>query len=114
VYSNNTYLTTKPTGVKIIIRPNAYEPGRANIIVYNWDLKDTVQVDVSKVLRQGDRFEVRNAQDFFGAPVLSGAYDGQPLTLPMKGLTMAKPVGVDRDLPTTWPEFNVFILLKVG
>jgi hypothetical protein len=32
----------------------------------------------------------------------------------MKGLTMAKPVGVDRDLPTTWPEFNVFILLKVG
>lgn len=114
VYSNNTYLTTKPTGVKIIIRPNAYEPGRANIIVYNWDLKDTVQVDVSKVLRQGDRFEVRNAQDFFGAPVLSGTYDGQPLTLPMKGLTMAKPVGVDRDLPTTWPEFNVFILLKVG
>jgi hypothetical protein len=114
VYSNNTYLTTKPTSVKIIIRPNAYEPGRANIIVYNWDLKDTVQVDVSKVLRQGDRFEVRNAQDFFGAPVLSGTYDGQPLTLPMKGLTMAKPVGVDRDLPTTWPEFNVFILLKVG
>ncbi|MGQ9525438.1 MAG: fibronectin type III domain-containing protein [Armatimonadota bacterium] len=111
-YPNNTFLASKPTGVKVVVRPNAYEPGRANIIVYNWDLNDSVQVNVSNVLRQGDRFEVRNAQDFFGSPVLRGTFDGQPLVLPMKNLTMAKPVGVERDLPVTWPEFNVFILLK--
>src|SRR5438034_4271735 len=29
-----TYAGSAPTGVKIVVRPNQYEPGRANIIVY--------------------------------------------------------------------------------
>ncbi|MBI3666959.1 MAG: right-handed parallel beta-helix repeat-containing protein, partial [Acidobacteria bacterium] len=34
--------TKRPSGVKVFIRPNQYEPGRAHIIVFNWDLSDTV------------------------------------------------------------------------
>ncbi len=39
VFPGNTYYgSTRPTGVKVFVRPNAYEAGRANIVVYNWDL----------------------------------------------------------------------------
>ena len=74
--SNTYYGSTLPTGVKVFIRPNAYEAGRANIAIYNWDLQNTVSVNVSSVLSPGDGFEVRNAADFFGAPVLTGTYSG--------------------------------------
>ncbi len=72
----NTYLTSRPTGQRIFLRPNQYEPGRANITIYNWDLKPAVEVDLSAILAPGDRFEIRNVQDFFGEPVVSGTYEG--------------------------------------
>ena len=100
-----------PTGVQVFVRTNAYEPGRAHIIVYNWDIKDAVEVDVSGVMAAGTTYEVRNAQDFFGAVVLTGKYDGQPLRLPMTGLSVAKPIGFDTAPSPTGPEFNVFMLL---
>ena len=31
--------TRRPSGVRVFVRPNQYEAGRANIIVYNWDLR---------------------------------------------------------------------------
>ena len=75
--SNSYYHTTKPTGAFVYVRPNAYEPGRANITVYNWNRASSVAVDVGNVLTVGSQFEVRNAQDFFAAPVLSGTYAGK-------------------------------------
>ena len=113
-FPSNTYHgTTRPTGVKIFVRPNSYEAKRANIAIYNWDLQSTVSVDVSGVLAPGDGFEVRNAQDFFGAPVLTGTYSGGSIVLPMAGLSVAVPVGVVAPLPTG-PEFNAFILLPAS
>jgi hypothetical protein len=53
---------------------------------------------------------VRNAQDFLAEPVLSGVYDGQPLELPMNGLTVAAPNGPLLTPPPTGPTFNVFML----
>ena len=35
-YPDNTYYSTRPTGVKVFVRPNAYEAGRANITIFNW------------------------------------------------------------------------------
>jgi Right handed beta helix region len=49
-----------PVGTKIFIRPNQYEPGRANVIVYNWQLKSNVEVDLREVLTMGAPYEVRN------------------------------------------------------
>ena len=55
-YPSNTYHgTTKPTGTFAYVRPNAYEPGRANITVFNWDMKSTVAVDVSAVAGRSAR-----------------------------------------------------------
>jgi hypothetical protein len=111
--SNTYYGTSRPTGIKVFVRPNTYEAGRANIVVYNWDLAATVSVDVSAILSPGDGFEVRNAADFFGAPVLTGTYGGGSITLPMDNLTVATPVGVPAP-PPTGPEFNAFVLLPAS
>ena len=81
----NSQLINHPTGTRVFIRPNLYEPGRANIAVYNWDLANQVNVDLSQYLRAGDRYEIRNAQNYFGAPALTGTYDGKPVSLTMTG-----------------------------
>jgi Right handed beta helix region len=112
---NSRYVLGRPTGSEVFVRPNKYEPGRANIIVYNWDLRDTMDVDVSKVLTVGSRYEVRNVQDYFGAPVVSGTYNGTPIHLPMIGIQPPVPVGGWVTAPSvTGPEFNVFILTRTG
>ena len=110
---HSQYQAGRPTGVKIFLRPNQYEPGRANIIIYNWDLQGSVDVDVSSVLAIGARYEVRNAQDYFSPPALSGTYDGTALHLPMTGLSVATPVGTGNAPAATGPEFNVFILRQL-
>ena len=109
-----TYAGSAPTGVKIVVRPNQYEPGRANIIVYNWAQQSTVSVDVSGILDRGDRYVVQNAEDFYGPPIASGIYKGQPLELPMVSITPPSPVGVvtAQPAPVTGPTFNVFVLMK--
>jgi len=105
-----------PTGVKILVRPNQYEPGRGHVIVYNWDKKPAAEADVSCVLKAGDKFEVRDAQNYFGKPVLEGAYDGKPLALPMNLTEVAQPVGEVPHLKArysrhTAPEFAVFVVM---
>jgi len=111
-----TYAGSAPTGVKIFVRPNQYEPGRANIIVYNWAQQSAVSVDVSGILDMGDRYVVQHSQDFFGPPVASGIYTGGPLELAMVGITPPSPVGVAtaQAAPVTGPTFNVFVLMKTG
>ncbi len=36
------------------------------MIVYNWDKKPTIEADVAGVLKAGDQFEVRDAQNYYG------------------------------------------------
>ncbi|MFN2516034.1 MAG: hypothetical protein ABR556_07450 [Pyrinomonadaceae bacterium] len=101
----------RPTGAQIFVRPNSYEAGRANIVVYNWELRDQVVVDVSSVLTMGTNFEIRDAQNYFGKPLARGTYKGEPILLPMKLSEMPLPVGnVERRPRHTAPEFGVFVL----
>jgi PKD repeat protein len=110
-FPNNSYFTNRPTGVKVFVRPNQYEPGRANITIYNWDRVPSVGVSLKGILKAGTAYEIRNAQNFFGPAVLSGTYDGSStLSLPMNGLAPAIPVGRPAP-PPTGPEFQVFIVL---
>ncbi len=97
--------------MKVFVRPNAYEPERANITIYNWDRQGTVAVSLKGILSAGTEYEIRNAQNFFGPVVRSGTYDGSStVSLPMTGLVPATPVG----LPTptgTGPDFQVFVVV---
>ena len=108
-----TYAGSAPAGVKIVVRANQYEPGRANIIIYNWAQDSTVSVDVSGVLTPGDQYVVQNAQDFYGSPIASGTYSGGTLQLPVVNVAAPSPIGVTttRPAPVTGPTFNVFALM---
>ncbi|HET7453252.1 MAG TPA: PKD domain-containing protein [Thermoanaerobaculia bacterium] len=112
-FPSNTFYSSSPATARISVRPNAYEAGRANITVYNWGLAATVPVDVTGVLAVGQTYEVRNAQNWFGAPVLTGTYDGNPISLPMTNLGMATPFGWTAPAPSG-PLFNVFVIRQTG
>jgi hypothetical protein len=110
-YPGNTYTTQRPTGVRVVLRPNEYEPGRANITIYNWSQVASTAVNVSGLLQTGDAYEIRNAQNFFGPPVLSGTYSGVPINVPLGALPAAAPVGWPT--PLTSPDFQSFILIRL-
>ena len=74
--------------------------------MFNWGLAPSVNVDVSGILAVGAPYEVRNAQDYFGPPVMSGVYAGGTIALPMSGLSVATPIGGAVMPPPTGPEFN--------
>jgi hypothetical protein len=104
-----------PSGTKVFVRPNKYESGRALIVVYNWGMQTAVDVDLSTVLRAGQRYEVRNVQDIFGAPVATGTFNGASISVPMNGVT--PPARLGRTTPTppkTGPYFDTFVLVPVS
>jgi hypothetical protein len=104
-----------PTGLWSYVRPNKYEPGRAHVILYNWDRLPIVSVDISAAgLTMGQSFEIRDAENFFGNPVVTGVYSGNPVNIPMTGLTVAQPAGLyPFKLSHTAPEFGAFVVLPV-
>ncbi len=70
---------------RVIVRPNRYEPGRANVIAFNWARKPAVEFSPDKVLQPGDRYRLLDPRDFFGKPVVAGQFDGTPIRLPVAG-----------------------------
>lgn len=115
-YPNNTFTTARPSGLRVFVRPNRYEQGRAHVAVFNWDRLSSVPVDLSSVLGVGDAYEVRDAQNFFGPAVSAGVYSGQPVYVPMVGLTeVAQPKGSPVVTPIhTDPEFGAFIVVRTA
>ena len=119
--ANSTYSASRPTGVKVFLRPNKYEAGRAHITVINWDLNDTASLDLSGTgLTVGQAFEIRDAQNYFGTPLVTGVYAGNPVTVALPGTGSAvtpiigagDPQNVGLVLPVhTSEEFNAFVLL---
>ena len=112
-HPDNQYLDAAPRESVAYVRSNAYEPGRANVIVYNWALADAVEVNLNMVVALGATYEVRSALDFTGPPVHSGVFDGEPVALPMTGLTVAQPIGYDGAITpaeVAAPAFNVFVV----
>ena len=105
----------RPTGILVFVRPNQYERGRGHIIVYNWDHKDSVTVDLSTLgFASGDEFEVRNVQNYNGQP-LTGQYDGNLINLPLTSESVGVPYGFDKPkAPSTLPEFGVFLIRRVS
>jgi hypothetical protein len=93
-----------------VVEPNAYEPGRANIIVYNWTGAGSVTVDLSGALNIGDHFVVMNVQNFYGAPVVSGVYGG-PISLPISTVSPPPAIG-GQAMPATSTQFQTYVVLK--
>ena len=58
-YPDNVYAQELPTsGAEVFVLPNVYEPGRANVAIYNWGGADTVDVAADTLgLATGDRYQ---------------------------------------------------------
>jgi hypothetical protein len=110
-YPQNIY-ESRPTGVDTFVRPNRYEPGRAHVIVFNWDRANDVSVDLSDAgLASGAAFEIRDVHSMGGDPVASGTYSGSAVTIPMSRLTVVTPlIGGSSSPKHPAPEFSVFLL----
>jgi hypothetical protein len=84
---NNTLIARQepPPDVapRIFLRPNKYDPDRANLAIFNAGKAKEVAVDLSPLLRSGDRFRVINVLDFFGSPVIEATYQGRPVSIPI-------------------------------
>jgi len=111
---NSTLITNAPSQTDIFVRTNEYEAGRANIIVYNWGLSNVVNVDLSGLVPTRQHYVVQNVQDYFGAPVWSGVYDGGTIALPMTNLVSSPPMYWATNTEPTWPEFAVFVIEQSG
>ncbi len=116
-YGLNICAASNPTSGKVlVVQPNPYEPGRAHLIVYNWDASAIVSINPNAngtVLNPGDTYQVLDSIDYYGTPVIGTTlYNGGNITLPMTGLTVATPVG--RPAPAhTAPTFAAFILQRI-
>jgi len=110
----STFTPGAPKGLWVGVRPNTYEPGRANITIYNWDLNPAVSVDLSTSgIKVGDTYQIRDAENFFNGPIVTGTYTGAPVSIPMMNLTVVQPFGVVPYPPShTAPQFGTFVLLS--
>ncbi|HWC73197.1 MAG TPA: right-handed parallel beta-helix repeat-containing protein [Gemmatimonadales bacterium] len=107
--------SVSPATPQVFVRPNAYEPGRATVVVYNWGRSSSVSVDLGGVLPAGASYEVRNVQDLFGDPVTSGTSTNGLINIPMGGVAPPTPIGSVPHMPMrTGPDFDVFIVRKTS
>jgi hypothetical protein len=111
-FPNNQYVTATPTGFAVAVRPNQYEPGRAHIVVYNWDHRPAADVDLSAVLGRGDPYDIYDVQNLSGRPLASGVFSGTPVTIPLDTAgPVMQPTGVTaRAVAHTPMEFAVFLV----
>jgi hypothetical protein len=120
---SDSYTSGRPTGVKVFVRANKFERGRGNIAVFNWARQASVSVDLSDVLRPGDRFEIRHVQRYFGSPVVQGTYNGGSIQLPISSVQPPTPrrgscqyrnsqcVAAASGFPTSGPDFNAYVVV---
>lgn len=106
-----------------VIRPNKYQKGRANVIVYvsgTSNVFDSVQVDLSKTgLADGQGYEIKNAFDYFGESIVLGVYFASTPIINVyynvqSVRNVAAPIGYDFTPPTTSPNLCVFIIEPKG
>ena len=120
VYSQSS----PPNETRVFVRPNQYQVGRGNIVVYNWPKANSVSANLSTLgLSQGQAFEIRDVQNWHGPAAVIGTYNAAnpvvslPMTLtsidPVLG-NLTPPAGSIAGvvLPThTSKEFGVFVVL---
>jgi hypothetical protein len=107
------------------VRLNVYEPGRAHLVLYNWDLSPSMSVNVSSVLSPGDSFVVKDPLNWNGPDVMRGKYSGGDIVLPMVKRSVAANVWDYAQVPAdphsgdtfgrpfhTLPRFATFVLKR--
>lgn len=115
-FTGNTFTTSRPeTNWGPFVTPDRYEPGRAMVVLYNWQNLDRVAVDFSSFLNVGNSYEIRDAQNYYGPLIGSGTYSGGMVTISTTSTELARPTAVppNRSAPTHTPkEYQVWIVIR--
>lgn len=115
-YPLNEYFPSQPnSGLEFFITPNVYEPNRSNLVVYNWDVADNVQIKLTETnIEAGDKFELINVEDYY-YDVISGVCPvDRVINVPMINHTSAPVIGSQKPPVTQFPVFGAFVLRKTG
>lgn len=113
---NSSYFESLPTQNKVDVRPNIYQQGRAFIVIYNWQMLNNVDVDLSNAgLVDGQAYKIMNVQNYKGAPVLTGVYSSSSpvVSLPMTDMVVTTPIGHTFTPQSTLPQFGAFVVEPV-
>jgi hypothetical protein len=116
--SGNTFESSRPTtGKKIFVDANGIDPRRGRIVIYNYDNDDSVDVDLSSILKMGEAYRIHSVLGLFVDPLLNGVYDGNPISIPMGTVAPPQPNGdpngIDED-DGPKKSFGVFIVTHGG
>lgn len=100
----------------VIVRPNSYQPGRANVIIYSFSGAPTVAIDLSSTgLVNGQSYTIRNAQNFNGPAVVTGTFNSASPTVSVSltgaAATVATPLGYSFTPATTCPQFCPMVIV---
>jgi len=109
----NDFRETNPnSGKKIFVSKNKFDTSRARVTIYNYDEDDSVEVDLSDVLKNGEAYRIHSVFDLFGEPLLTGVYNGSKISIPMGTVKPPQPNGLDGIGPEDDPKkrFGVFLV----
>jgi hypothetical protein len=76
----------RPVGARVVLLPNKYDDSRANLAIFNWEYKPTVEVAFPPFLKAGDAFHLMDPKKLCGEPVYRGSVgpDGKAV-IPLNG-----------------------------
>jgi len=110
---NSQYSHDSPSGTKIFKRPNKYEPGRSTITIFNRDMQNSVNVDLSDLIEDGAKYEIFDVENLNQGPLLAGVYKGGSIDIPMDLTSITPPNGNVPLIPEhTGLEFGVYLILS--
>ncbi|MGZ2368721.1 hypothetical protein ACXR6G_02940 [Ancylomarina sp. YFZ004] len=110
---NSQYSYDRPSGTVIFKRPNKYEPGRSYITIFNRDLNNSVNVDLSDLIDDGAKYEIFDVENLNQGPLLAGVYKGGSIDIPMDLTLITPPNGNVPVIPShTGIEFGVYLIIS--
>ncbi len=114
-YDSTSTATSSAMPNQVIVRPNAYQPGRGNIIIYATGAT-SANVNLSSVgLTNGQGYTIKNAFNWNGPSVTSGTFSSSnpvvsvPLNAAAK--SVATPTGWSRTPASTCPDMCLMVVV---
>ena len=90
---NSSYSTVYPTTLVTFVRASPYISGHGSVTFFNWADSNSINVDISSIIDNGQAYEIKDAQNFFGSALASGTYGGGTVSVPVTSTTAAQPTG---------------------
>jgi len=115
--THSAFSSSSPGNMTVATRRNKYDTNRSHVVVFNWTSANSVAYDLAGAgLKDGDRYEIRDAQNYVGNAVVTGTYNGNPVALPLNRTQVAPIYGTlvhytNTHTPST---FNAFVVQNRG